>query len=131
MMIVLFQSQTVEVYRAGWAFPKHGWSRGGESVVFISMANLAKFCYGGGQRRDLMATMNISLPDKMKEWAEAQTASGRYGNTSDYIRDLIRDDQKKAEFVAFIQKAVDAADASGYEAYSREETLKRLANLPR
>jgi antitoxin ParD1/3/4 len=40
-----------------------------------------------------MATMNISLPDTMKEWAESQTNSGRYGNVSDYMRDLIRRDQ--------------------------------------
>ena len=37
--------------------------------------------------------MNISLPDTMKEWAESQTNSGRYGNVSDYMRDLIRRDQ--------------------------------------
>ena len=40
-----------------------------------------------------MATMNISLTDTMKEWAESQTNSGRYGNVSDYMRDLIRRDQ--------------------------------------
>ena len=40
-----------------------------------------------------MATMNISLPNTMKEWAESQTNSGRYGNVSDYMRDLIRRDQ--------------------------------------
>ncbi|MBT3431196.1 MAG: type II toxin-antitoxin system ParD family antitoxin [Candidatus Thioglobus sp.] len=40
-----------------------------------------------------MATMNISLTDTMKEWVESQTNSGRYGNVSDYMRDLIRRDQ--------------------------------------
>lgn len=39
-----------------------------------------------------MATMNISLPQQMKDWVEAQTADGRYANSSDYIRDLIRRD---------------------------------------
>ena len=42
-----------------------------------------------------MATMNISLPDAMKEWAEDQAQSGRYGNVSDYMRDLIRRDQDR------------------------------------
>ncbi len=37
--------------------------------------------------------MNVSLPDAMKEWAESQAQSGRYGNVSDYMRDLIRRDQ--------------------------------------
>ena len=37
-----------------------------------------------------MATMNVSLPDPMKDWVEAQTRTGRYSNASDYVRDLIR-----------------------------------------
>jgi antitoxin ParD1/3/4 len=39
-----------------------------------------------------MATMNVSLPDAMNEWAEAQARSGRYSNVSDYVRDLVRRD---------------------------------------
>ncbi len=37
-----------------------------------------------------MGTMNISLPDPMKSWVEDQAKSGRYANSSDYVRDLIR-----------------------------------------
>jgi putative addiction module CopG family antidote len=41
-----------------------------------------------------MATMNVSLPNEMKTWVEFQAQnSGRYTNTSDYVRDLIRKDQ--------------------------------------
>ena len=40
-----------------------------------------------------MGTMNISLPDPMKSWVEDQAKSGRYANSSDYVRDLIRRDQ--------------------------------------
>ena len=60
-----------------------------------------------------MATMNISLPDQMKAWVEAQTADGRYSNTSDYIRDLIRREQIKAEKIAHMQMLIDEAYASG------------------
>lgn len=35
-----------------------------------------------------MATMNVSLPDQMKELVEEQVKTGRYGNSSDYVRDL-------------------------------------------
>ena len=45
-----------------------------------------------------MATMNVSLPDAMKDWVEAQAQSGRYGNASDYVRDLIRHDQERKEY---------------------------------
>ena len=37
-----------------------------------------------------MATMNVSLPDPMKDWVEAQARTGRYSNASGYVRDLIR-----------------------------------------
>ena len=40
-----------------------------------------------------MATMNVSLPDPMKDLVEAQAKTGRYSNASDYVRDLIRRDQ--------------------------------------
>ena len=43
-----------------------------------------------------MATMNISLPDKMREWIDQQVATGRFSNASDLVRDLIRDAQVKA-----------------------------------
>ena len=60
-----------------------------------------------------MATMNISLPDPMKLWAETQTHGGRYSNVSDYIRDLIRRDQEMKDKIAHIQARVDEARASG------------------
>ncbi|MDD9876531.1 MAG: type II toxin-antitoxin system ParD family antitoxin [Magnetovibrio sp.] len=42
-----------------------------------------------------MATMNVSLPDPMREWVDAQVKGGEYANASDYIRDLIRHDQRR------------------------------------
>ena len=39
--------------------------------------------------------MNVSLPDQMKSWVEDQTRDGRYRNVSDYVRDLIREDQDR------------------------------------
>lgn len=44
-----------------------------------------------------MATMNISLPDKMREWIDRQVATGRFANASDFVRDLIRDAQTRVE----------------------------------
>jgi len=42
-----------------------------------------------------MASLNISLPTPMREWIEAQIKGGRYGNASEYIRELIRRDQER------------------------------------
>ena len=56
-----------------------------------------------------MASMNISLPDPMKDWVETQTNSGRYDNASEYVRDLIRHDQDRASKISAMQKLVDEA----------------------
>ena len=60
-----------------------------------------------------MATMNVSLPDRMKDWVEGQTRDGRYGNASDYVRALIRRDQEREAAVAAFQGAIDEGIASG------------------
>ncbi len=40
-----------------------------------------------------MATMNVSVPDPMRDWVQSQIERGRYASVSDYVRDLIRRDQ--------------------------------------
>ena len=42
-----------------------------------------------------MQTMNISLPDQLKEFVDDQVGTGRYSSVSEYVRDLIRDDEKR------------------------------------
>jgi antitoxin ParD1/3/4 len=37
-----------------------------------------------------MATMNISLPDELKQFIDAQVSEHGYGSTSEYLRDLVR-----------------------------------------
>ncbi len=68
-----------------------------------------------------MATMNISLPDQMKAWVEEQTRSGRYGNSSDVVRDLIRREQVRVEKIAHWQRLVDEARASGISNRTMED----------
>jgi len=60
-----------------------------------------------------MATMNISLPDAMKNWVEQQAKSGRYSNASDYVRDLIRRDQDQAAKIAQMQALITEGLQSG------------------
>ena len=63
-----------------------------------------------------MATMNVSLPDAMKDWVEGQTQSGRYSNPIDYVRDLIRRDQERANKIAAMQRLIDEAEEGGVSA---------------
>ena len=67
-----------------------------------------------------MATMNISLPDEMKEWIEQQVANGRYANASDAVRDFIRKDQVA---VVQLQALIDEGRNSGVSELSLEEIV--------
>lgn len=68
-----------------------------------------------------MATMNVSLPDAMKQWVEQQAQSGRYSNASDYVRDLIRKDQDRATKIANMQTLVTEGIESGKGSRTMEE----------
>ena len=43
-----------------------------------------------------MTSMNISLPDALRDYVEGRIADGGYGTVSEYVRDLIRGDQRRA-----------------------------------
>lgn len=73
-----------------------------------------------------MATMNVSLPDAMKNWVEDQVRTGKYGNSSDYVRDLVRRDQERMEARQKLQKLADDALASGISDLDREGLLARM-----
>ncbi|GLO80264.1 type II toxin-antitoxin system ParD family antitoxin [Sulfitobacter pontiacus] len=60
-----------------------------------------------------MATMNVSLPEQMKSWVEQQSEGGRFANSSDYVRDLIRRDQERGVVIAELQAAIDDGLSSG------------------
>ena len=68
-----------------------------------------------------MATMNVSLPDPMKDRVEAQAKTGRYSNASDYVRDLIRRDQARTDKIAAMQRFVDDGLKSGVGSRSKNE----------
>jgi antitoxin ParD1/3/4 len=73
-----------------------------------------------------MATMNISLPEQMKSWAEAQSEDGKYSNSSDFVRDLIRREQGRREKIAHVQAMVDEGIASGISDRSVDDILREV-----
>jgi antitoxin ParD1/3/4 len=42
-----------------------------------------------------MSTMNISLPEALKSFVDAQVSSRGFGTSSEYVRELIRKDQER------------------------------------
>lgn len=71
-----------------------------------------------------MATLNISLPDEMRALVDAQVASGRYANASDYIRDLIRRNQSEKE-------AIELALLQGERSGTSDITIQDILNTKR
>ena len=72
-----------------------------------------------------MATMNLSLPDPLRLWVEAQITNGQYRNAGDYVLDLIRRDQEyqdcRETLIAALVAARPVVPASGRS--SRSGTL--------
>jgi len=62
-----------------------------------------------------MTTLNISLPDSLKDFVEEQAALGGYPSPSDYIRSLLREAQDRKDRVALEGKLLAALDAEAAE----------------
>jgi antitoxin ParD1/3/4 len=56
-------------------------------------------------------TMNISLPDSMRQWVEQRVESEGFGTASEYIRALVREDQKRRASEEIDQKLLAALDS--------------------
>ena len=72
-----------------------------------------------------MTTLNISLPEQMRTFIESQVSKGSYSTASDYIRDLIRDDQKRKDQDRLESLLLDALEGAG----SREVTPEFFERL--
>lgn len=68
-----------------------------------------------------MATMNVSIPDPMKDWVQGQIETGKYANASDYVRDLIRRDQEKVEV---LRQALFEGERSGVSRRKAEDIMR-------
>jgi antitoxin ParD1/3/4 len=80
-----------------------------------------------------MATMNVSLPESMKEFVEAQSAKEGFGSVSEYLRTVIREVQKREAKRELAAKLLDGLQGPAVE-MTREDwdAIRReaLAGLP-
>lgn len=75
-----------------------------------------------------MDSMNISLPHALKAYVDGQVAEGRYATASEYVRDLIRADEKaraQAKLEALLLEGLEGEETAWSEADSKN--LRRLA----
>jgi antitoxin ParD1/3/4 len=77
----------------------------------------------------MTTTMNISLPDTMKSFVENTIVTEGYGTASEYVRELIRADQKRKEQEKLEQVLLKALE--GEPAELNEEVWSNLKNKVR
>ncbi len=77
-----------------------------------------------------MTSLNISLPPALKDYVEAQVASGNWGTPSEYVRELIRQD-KERRLGNLEQELVAAARGPKIELPVTEIRGKGLVNVLR
>ena len=78
--------------------------------------------------------MNISLPDTLKSFIDTRVTNDGYGNVSEYVRELVRQDQKRKEqeeserkyleqLREDVQIGLDALKAGKFKEYDSAEDL--------
>ena len=72
-----------------------------------------------------MTIMNISLPDEMKAFVEAQMATEGYASASEYLRDLMREAQKRQAKQAIEAKFREALESGPATPMTKEDWAAR------
>lgn len=75
-----------------------------------------------------MTSMSVSLPEQMRGFIKSRIESGQYHNESEYIRDLIRQDQKRLSAETALLKALRRSEASGISDRQLPEIMKAAKN---
>jgi antitoxin ParD1/3/4 len=66
-------------------------------------------------------SMNISLPESMREWVEERIKAEGYGTASEYFRQLVRQDQKKQARKELEVQLLEALDSGPSKELTRED----------
>ncbi len=74
-----------------------------------------------------MATLNISMPDKLREFIECRVKTGEYQSASDYLRDLIRHDKEKIDIL--LSEGLDSGESRPFDlANIKKKAKKKLTS---
>jgi antitoxin ParD1/3/4 len=76
----------------------------------------------------VMMRKTITIPDVMDGWVKAQIETGRYGNDSEYIRDLIRRDQDKKQAERNLFSMITEGLDSGISNSNIPDIMKKVEN---
>ena len=87
------------------------------------MANFAK-----ALRIRNMSSMNISLPDGLKEFVDTQVGSRGFGTSSEYVRELIRKDQDRQQLRGLLLAGAQSAPTAPVDAAYFDSLRKRISS---
>lgn len=72
-------------------------------------------------------TMNVSLPTSMKAYVDERVEHDEYGTASEYIRELIRTDQRQREEKKLERVLLERLQSKNEREFSLEELKQALA----
>ena len=73
-----------------------------------------------------MGTMNISLPEALKDFVDEQVERRGYGTSSEYVRDLIRKDQERTRLRSLLLEGAATEPAGAADRTYFDNLRKRV-----
>lgn len=70
-------------------------------------------------------TMSFALPESMRDYIDTRVRDGSYGNTSEYLRELIRRDQEQ-QAAARLRELITEGLASGPGRLVTDDVIEQL-----
>ena len=74
-------------------------------------------------------SMNVSLPETLKDYVQERVAEGTYSNPSDYVRALIREDMKRRAEEKLDALLTEGINSGPAEPMTREDWAEIRTNL--
>lgn len=75
-----------------------------------------------------MATMNVSLPDELKKFVEAQVDEHDYVSSSEFLRELLRREQDRTQLRALLIQGMESGSGSEMNDSYFERIRERIRN---
>ncbi|HVS10745.1 MAG TPA: type II toxin-antitoxin system ParD family antitoxin [Planctomycetota bacterium] len=75
-----------------------------------------------------LTTMNISLPESLREFVQRRLSAG-FGSESEYVRQLIREDQERLERQLLEESSVKGLEERRFDAEAVSEAVAGIREL--
>ena len=78
-----------------------------------------------------MSTMNISLPEALKDFVDQQVSSRGFGTSSEYVRELIRKDQERLQLRGLLLAGAGSAPSAAVDGAYFAALRERISRQPK